>query len=225
MEEHLLLGFGERATRCGAVGEPGGGDDGEDVVGRARALLVEQAGAVGRHGDARLLRPGRRLPGVVVVVVEGGVGPVEEEMPVLLRDAEEGRDGLQRELGGDVHQEVARVTLECLVEQHRTALGEVGRIVRSRRGLTDGVTRRRMCRWRGSSCMLKSTPAATPVGRSSIRVPPPSRPPPLTEENRSGRRAAQDTSSWRVRHQKPSPPGVEGVGSCQKTGASSRRWR
>ena len=110
----------------GAVGEPGGGDDRQDVVGRTRALRPERTGAVGGHGGAGRLGPGRGLPRVVVVVVEGGVGPVEEEVPVLLGDAEERRDGLQGQLGGDVHEEVARVARQRVVEE-RVAPGSGAR--------------------------------------------------------------------------------------------------
>jgi hypothetical protein len=62
----------------------------------------------------------------VVVVVEGGVGPVEQEVPVLLWDTEERGDCLQWQLGGDLHQEVARIMIERFVEQRCAPGGELG---------------------------------------------------------------------------------------------------
>jgi hypothetical protein len=55
----------------------------------------------------RRLHPRVDLAEVAPRVVERGVRPGEEAMAILLRDAEQAGDRLQRKLGGDVEQEVA----------------------------------------------------------------------------------------------------------------------
>ena len=79
-----------------------------------RALdLGDQPGAVVEHG-------GRGGPGALgvlaelaAVVVERGVGPAEQPVPVVLRDAEQVGDGLQRQLGGDVDHQVTGAGAEA----------------------------------------------------------------------------------------------------------------
>ena len=70
------------------------------------------------------------------------------------------------QLGGHVDQEVARAAAHHVVEDLVAAGGQVGLDRRgAAAGSTDGVTIRRMCWWRGSSCMLNRTPAAKPDGQ------------------------------------------------------------
>jgi hypothetical protein len=68
-----------------------------------------QGGAVGEHGGGRLLAAGVRFTQVTPVVVERGVRPGEELVAVVLGDAQQVGDGLQRQLGGEVHHQVDRL--------------------------------------------------------------------------------------------------------------------
>ena len=71
------------------------------------ALLGDQPRAVLEHRGLRRLGARVALAEVAAVVVEGGVGPGEEPMAIVLRHAEQAGDRLQRQLGGDVEQKIA----------------------------------------------------------------------------------------------------------------------
>lgn len=108
MEQHLLLELAHGAAGLGAVRQGVTDHHRQEVVGRALALLLEQTHRVGGHGRPGLDGPHRCLARVVVLVVERGVGPVEEEVTVLLGDAQQRCHRLERQFGGDVDEEVAR---------------------------------------------------------------------------------------------------------------------
>src|SRR5689334_11102187 len=64
------------------------------------------------------------LSGIAVVEVERGIGAVEKEMALLLRHPEQGGDRLQRELGRDVDEEVARASLDRVVDDRPAPFGK-----------------------------------------------------------------------------------------------------
>ena len=82
-----------------------------------------------------------RLAEIAIVVVERRVGPGEQLVAIRLRHAEQARDRLQRQLGGDVEEEVARAARRDRVEDRR-ACARAARLRAPRaRAATAGVSR------------------------------------------------------------------------------------
>ena len=88
----------------------------DDVVARHLAALGRERVGVHEHLDLRVLYffVGHDVLGVLAP--DHPVAPLEELVPVGLRDAEHLGDHLERELGGDVDHEVGLALLDHLVE-------------------------------------------------------------------------------------------------------------
>ena len=196
----------------------------EEVVGRApRASRPAAAGPVLEHLGRGLLGAGRDLARVAVVVVEGGVGPLEEQVAVGLGHAEQQGDGLERQLGGDVDEEVARAAAHHGVEDLVAAGGEVGFDLAEppradRRGddpadvLVAGVVLH-VEEHAGGEARRGGPRSASRRRRDRRRCP--TRTSPRPGRPTARRRGGSGTRSPRRR-------ACAAVGSCQNTGASAR---
>jgi hypothetical protein len=107
VEEHQELEIARRRRVPVGARERAVHDGRQHVVARRAALLGDQPRAVLEHRACAACVRASTLAEVAAVVVEGGVGPREEPVAIVLRHAEQARDRLQRQLGGDVEQEVA----------------------------------------------------------------------------------------------------------------------
>jgi hypothetical protein len=104
------------------VGQLGVDDSGEHVGPRLGAFLLDQRTAVLVHPVERGLTPGRYREDVRLVWhVEYVLYRLEEEVAVRLGDAQQQTDGLHRELGGHVGQEVEFVAGRIEEHPHPTA--------------------------------------------------------------------------------------------------------
>jgi hypothetical protein len=97
----------QAARGSGRVGDLGVHDEREHVVARLRAFVSDERAPVAGDADRRVAQPLRGLPELAVAVVHERRGPREDLVAIGLGHAEEARGDLQRQLGGDVAQEVA----------------------------------------------------------------------------------------------------------------------
>ena len=95
---------------------------GDDVIARIRLALLRQLIDVDVElAPTRLMLSSVRVLGVVDP--DHAVGPVEEQLAVLLRHPHDLGDRLQRQLSGEIGDEVAGAALDDLVDDQRRPVG------------------------------------------------------------------------------------------------------
>ena len=131
------------------------------------------------------------------------IAPVEELLAILVGDAHEARDGLQGQMAGDVHHEVARAfcladhTIRCARSRSSSSSPARARGVKHR----FPTLRTRVCR--GGSMQSRRFLVDSPVGSDSSKRRTKAE---LASTDHSSPLVTAVTSAWRVNAQNPASP-------------------